>query len=207
MNFYYPEHILVPVKKNENKSKMTRNLVQEEREKYIQKWIPELFSKKYNSVLYVGANKKRQHFLDVFEQSGYSKIIILEIFFENVKYLKNKFSNSTIHSILHGDVRNVEKLNLDKFDVIFFWHGIDLLPENDVKTTINKLENMGNNLIVLGMPFGKYPKNDTVYDNNPNEDHVSPIHPSFLEDLGYKTKTLGSPDKIGSSITAWKFLD
>ena len=186
---------------------MTRNLVQEEREKFIQKWIPELFSKKYNSVLYVGANKKRQHFLDVFERTGYSKIVILEIFLENVKFLKNKFSNSIIHSILHGDARNVDKLNLNKCDVIFFWHGIDLLPENDIKTTIKKLENIGNNLIVLGMPFGQYLKDDTVYDNNPNEDHVSPINPSFLEELGYATKTLGSPDEIGSSITAWKFLD
>jgi len=186
---------------------MTKNLVQEEREKNIQKWIPELFSKKYNNVLYVGANKKRQHFLDIFEMAGYSKIVILEIFLENIKFLTTKFKNSKIHSIVHGDVRNVDKLNLNKFDVIFFWHGIDLLPENDITPTIKKLENIGNKLLVLGIPYGRYLKDDTIYDNNLNEDHVSPIYPSFLEDLGFEVRTLGLSDKIGSSIIAWKFLD
>lgn len=186
---------------------MTKNLVQEEREKFIKQWIPELFSKKYSSVLYVGANKKRQHFLDLFEQSGYSKIVMLEIFEDNIKFLKNKFVDSRIHSIIHGDVRNLDKLNLGKFDVIFFWHGIDLLPKNDIKVTIEKLENVGNYLIVLGIPFGRYQKDDTIFDNNPNENHISPIYPSFLEDLGFKTKTLGPSDEIDSSITAWKFLD
>ena len=76
---------------------MNKNPIQEEREKFIQEWIPELFSQKYDSVLYVGANKKRQHFLDLFEDSGYSKIVILEIFEENVKFLKSKFSASAIH--------------------------------------------------------------------------------------------------------------
>jgi len=186
---------------------MNKNSVHKEREKFIQKWIPELFLKKYHSVLYVGANKKRQHFLDLFELTEYSKIVILEIFKENVEFLKNKFNDSTIYSIVHGDVRNVDKLNLGKFDVVFFWHGIDLLPKTDIKTTIKKLEKIGNNLIVLGIPFGNYLKDDTVYDNNLNEDHISPIYPSFLENIGYKTKTLGIADVIGSSITAWKFLN
>ena len=187
---------------------MTKNLVQEEREKYIHQWIPDLFSKKkYISVLYVGANKKRQHFLDIFEMTGYSKIVILEIFFENVEFLIEKFKNSKVYSIVHGDVRNIDELHFDKFDVIFFWHGIDLLPENDISATIKKLENLGNKLIVLGMPYGRYLKDDTVYDNNLNEDHVSPIYPPFLEDLGFEVRTLGLADKIGSSITAWKFLD
>ena len=186
---------------------MVKNSIQLEREKNIQKWIPELFSKKYTSVLYVGANKKRQHFVDLFEMFEYSKITILEIFGENVKFLKTKFLPSQIFSIVHGDVRYVDQLNLNKFDVIFFWHGIDLLPKNDVKTTIKKLENLGTKLIVLGLPFGRYLKDDTIFDNNPNEDHVNPIYPSFLKDLGFKIETMGPPDVIGSSITAWKYLD
>ena len=186
---------------------MIKNLVQEEREKFIQKWIPELFSKKYDSVLYVGANKKRQHFLDLFESTEYSKITILEIFEENVKFLKTKFNNPEIYSIIQGDVRNLDALNLNKFDVVFFWHGIDLLPKIDIKSTIKKLESIGINLLVLGMPFGSYLKDDTVYDNNQNEDHVSPVYPQFLEDLGFQTRTLGPSDEIGSSITAWKFLN
>ncbi len=186
---------------------MIKNLIQEQREKFIQKWIPELFSKKYTSVLYVGANKKRQHFLDLFESTKYSKITIIEIFEENIKFLKNKFNNSKIYSIIQGDVRDIDKLNLDKFDVVFFWHGIDLLPKNDIKATIKKLEDIGSNLLVLGMPFGSYLKDDTVYDDNQNEDHISPIYPSFLEDLGFEIRTLGPSDEIGSSITAWKFLN
>ena len=185
---------------------MHKNSIQQEREHFIQEWIPDLFSSKFQSVLYIGANKRRQHFLDVFANSGYSKIVVLEIFLENVKFLKNKFNNTKIYSIVHGDVRNLDQFNLGKFDVIFFWHGIDLLPKKDIKTTITKLENLGNSLIILGIPFGKFPKDDTIYDNNTNEDHISPIYPSFLQDLGFETKTLGPKDQLGSSITAWKYL-
>ena len=82
-----------------------------------------------------------------------------------------------------------------------------MLPKIDIKSTIKKLESIGINLLVLGMPFGSYLKDDTVYDNNQNEDHVSPVYPQFLEDLGFQTRTLGPSDEIGSSITAWKFLN
>jgi hypothetical protein len=185
---------------------LVKNLIHEEREKFIQQWIPDLFSKKYNSVLYVGANKKRQHFLNLFELY-YSKITILEIFKENIDFLKTKYTDSKLYSIIHGDVRNIDKSNLGKFDVVFFWHGIDLLPTNDIKPTLEKVEKVTNNLIVLGVPFGRYLKDDTVFDNNPNEDHVSPIYPEFLKELGFETRTLGEPDQLGSSITGWKSVN
>jgi len=70
---------------------MNSDPVQLEREKCVKRCIPELFSGKYQSVLYVGANQKRQHFLKNFEESNYKRIVILEAFKENFKFLKSKF--------------------------------------------------------------------------------------------------------------------
>ena len=87
------------------------NPIQEEREKQVIKNLPELFTTKYQSVLYIGANQKRQHFVDLFEKSAYSKIVILEAFKNNFEFLKTKFSDrlSTPFNIIYGDVRNVDK--------------------------------------------------------------------------------------------------
>ena len=103
------------------------NPIQEEREKQVIKNIPELFAMKYQSVLYIGANQKRQHFIDLFEKSAYNKIVILEVFKNNFEFLKIKFSDRipVPFNIIHGDVRNVDKNFKDTFDVVFFWHGIE----------------------------------------------------------------------------------
>ncbi len=183
---------------------MTKDSIQLERERLVNEWIPDLFSSGFCSVLYVGANRKRQHFVDVFEENRFSNITILEIFPENVSFLREKFPDTDTYRVVHGDVREVEKLNLERFDVVFFWHGIDLLPKDDIVPTLRKLEGLCKSLIVLGMPYGRFPRDDTVFDSNQNEDHVSPIYPAFLRELGYETRTHGPQDQIGSSITAWK---
>ena len=69
---------------------MEGNPIQEEREKCVKKCIPDLFSGKYRSVLYVGANQKRQHFLENFENSKYDEIVIIEAFHENFEFLKQE---------------------------------------------------------------------------------------------------------------------
>lgn len=182
------------------------NPIQEEREKQVIKNLPELFTTKYQSVLYIGANQKRQHFVDLFEKSAYNKIVILEAFKNNFEFLKIKFSDRvpTPFKIIHGDVRNVDKIFKDTFDVVFFWHGIEHLNQTEIEPTLKKLEKISK-VIVLGLPNGKYEQGPEY--GNPFEEHLSTIYFSFLENLGYKTDVLGKPDKEGSNITAWKFLN
>ncbi len=185
---------------------MNSDPVQLEREKCVKRCIPELFSGKYQSVLYVGANQKRQHFLKNFEESNYKRIVILEAFKENFKFLKSKFETKQPDSyqVLWGKVQEIEKLLLKPFDVIFFWHGPEHLPEEQIESTLKKLESISNYLIVLGMPFGKYVQGPEY--GNPFELHRSYIYPSFLQKLGYLTETLGNKDEKGSNITAWKYV-
>ena len=56
---------------------MAKSSVQLERERLVNKWVPELFSSGFKSVLYIGANKRRQHFVDAFEYNNFSNITIL----------------------------------------------------------------------------------------------------------------------------------
>ncbi len=184
-----------------------RDPIFEERQKYVRKYMPDLFSGKYKSVLYVGANPTRQQFLKDFEESGYDRIVIIEAFRENVQFLREKMGleSKSGFNVIEGDVRNIENFQIDDFDVVFFWHGIEHLPEKDMEPTLKKLESITKHLIVIGTPWGSYPQHDKY--GNPYEIHQTIIYPPMLEKYGYKTETLGKKDDYGSNITAWKYLN
>ena len=158
------------------------------------------------SVLYVGANQKRQDFLNHFEESGYRRIVILEAFRENYEFLKERFEakNPDTYQVVWGKVQEIEQLSLEPFDVVFFWHGPEHLQQRQISPTLEKLERICNHLIVCGMPFGFYEQGAEY--GNPFETHQSHIYPPFMEGLGYKIETLGNQDQIGANITAWKYV-
>jgi len=185
---------------------MNEDPVQDEREKCVKRCVPDLFSGKYESVLYVGANQKRQHFLNFFEESNYKRIVILEAFKENYEFLKTKFETSqpNVYQVINGKVEEIERLALEPFDVIFFWHGPEHLPQQQIEPTLKKLESISNYLVVLGMPFGKYVQGPEY--GNPFEVHLSAIYPSLLHKYDYLTETLGNQDEKGSNITSWKYI-
>jgi hypothetical protein len=182
------------------------NKIQEEREKQVIKNLPELFSTKYHSVLYIGANQKRQHFVNLFEKVPYKKIVILEVFKDNYEFLKTKFGDRVPNpfNIINGDVKNIDKILENAFDIVFFWHGIEHLEQTEIESTLKKLEKMAK-VVILGVPYGKYDQGPEY--GNPFEEHLSTIYPPYLENLGYNVDTLGEPDKEGSNIMAWKFLE
>ncbi len=186
--------------------KMNTDPIQNEREKCVKRCIPDLFSGKYRSVLYIGANQKRQHFLNFFEESNYKRIVILEAFKENYEFLKKKFETKQpdLYEVIWGKIEEIDKLSLEPFDVIFFWHGPEHLPQQQIEPTLKKLESISNHLVILGMPFGKYVQGSEY--GNPFEVHLSDIYPSFLQKFDYKTETLGNQDEKGSNITAWKYV-
>lgn len=166
----------------------------EDREKSVRKNIPDLLD--YKSMLYIGANKRRQHFLDWFINAKYD-VTIVEAFKENYGYLKEKFKE---HKVIHGDIRTT---HVENYDVIFYWHGIEHLPFSDIPNILRKLESKCK-LIVLGMPFGVYVQ-EAEYGNK-YEVHESAIYPEFLVQQRYEYETLGDMDQRGANITAWKWM-
>lgn len=185
--------------------------IKERREMQVARRLPDLFTvNHYDSVLYVGANQKRQHFLDKFQSAKYNRIVILEAFKDNFEFLEKKFAEEQNHHedkvqpdicVIHEDIRNFDALG-QTFDVIFFWHGIEHLRKAEIEPTLKKLEN-NCKLVVLGMPYGMYEQGPEY--GNPFEEHMSAIYPPFLEKLGYETDVIGAPDTNGSNMLAWKF--
>lgn len=165
--------------------------------------LPDLFDgSSYRTVLYVGANKRRQYFLDWFERAGYVQIVVLEAFEENAEFLKAEIDARMMAiEVVHGDVRDASKIP-GKFDVAFFWHGPEHLQKEEIKLTLKNLET-ASKVVVLGCPHGVY-RQGAEY-GNPYEEHLSAIYPQLLEELGYETDVMGMADEQSSNILAWKF--
>ena len=63
---------------------------------------------------------RRRHFLDWFEQAGYSRIVTLETFAENAEFLKAKASSRTpALEVTHGDIRDKDVITGDAFDMYY----------------------------------------------------------------------------------------
>ena len=184
----------------------SNNPIIKAREESVNRCIPDLFNGSYSSVLYVGANQRRQHFLDRFRESGYRKIVVLEAFERNYQFLKEKFEARNPHTyrIIWGRVQDIENVRIEPVDVVFFWHGPEHLHQHEIAPTLDRLETICNHVIVCGMPFGFYEQGPEY--GNPFETHQFHIYPTFLENLGYQTETLGEQDQRGSNITAWKYV-
>lgn len=171
-------------------------------EEQMSRNLLELFKNgRYRSVLYVGANKRRQHFLDWFEEAGYSRIVVLEAFEENYKFMRAVRSPPC--QIVHGDVRRVDDMFAEgAFDVSFFWHGPEHLREEEIGPVLGKLEAVSG-IVVLGCPYGAYEQGAEY--GNPFEEHLSAVYPQFLEECGYSTDVVGKADERDSNMVAWKF--
>lgn len=175
-------------------------MMPEEKARQVRINIPSLFDGSCSSVLYVGANSRRQHFLEEFGER-YSRVAVLEIFPDNVAFLRNNFVGPQ-YEIMQGDVRDVKSLFSEKFDVCFFYHGPEHLRREETGGVLGDLESMANRLVVLGMPYGVY-EQGVAYDN-PHEVHQWSIYPGDLQKLGYETDTLGAGDDRMSNMIAWK---
>lgn len=170
----------------------------------MKKNLASVFEKdKYKSVLYVGANKRRQYFLDWFEKANYDKIVVLEAFKENVDCLKaNSKGWTPALDIIHGDIRDAE-FTRDRFDVVMFWHGPEHLSQKEITPVLQRLESMAN-VVILGCPYGVYLQGAEY--NNPYEEHLSHLYPHVLEKMGYTVDTIGEAGQNTANILAWKFM-
>jgi len=159
-------------------------------------------SSAYRSVLYIGANKRRQYFLDWFEKAGYDRIVILEAFKENADCLRADANGWTpALEIVHGDIRDPGSIP-GRFDVSFFWHGPEHLKEAEIGGVLKNLE-VASKVVVLGCPYGVY-RQGAEY-GNPYEEHLSHLYPPFMEGKGYKVDTIGRAGEGSANMLAWKF--
>ena len=179
----------------------------ERREKHLRENIPDLFGgvgkpTRYKSVLYVGANSRRQHFLPDFI-GMYERIVVIEIFEANAQYNRKKYAGHNTE-VITGDVRNIKDLTSEKFDVCFFWHGPEHLSSAETKSVLDRIESVTNYLIVLGMPHGRYDQGPEY--GNDHEEHLQHLLPADMENLGYSASAFGEPDDRQGNLLAWKRL-
>lgn len=157
---------------------------------------PSIFQNK--KVLYVGAREDRFDYSEEFIK-GNSKITVLEIYPENVKKLKQL---SWLESVIEGDICTYT--DLEKYDLIFWWHGPEHVTEQELKKVLPSLETIANEAVVLGCPWGYFPQDD-IY-GNMHEKHISHLDYTIFEEFGYAVECLGRKDVHGSNITAVKII-
>lgn len=134
----------------------------------------------------MGANRRRQHFLDDFI-AACDRVAILEAFPENARFLKEAFEGPKVR-VVQGDVRHTSGLLAgERFDVCFFWHGPEHLGASEAPAVLRGLEAITNHVVVLGMPYGRYYQGDEY--RNKYERHLWHIYPEDMHRLGYEART------------------
>jgi len=166
-----------------------------DRTESLNRLLPGLFTGKYSSVLYVGARIDRCDYLKELGKAGCA-VTILEIFPPNAEHYR-----VCGWDVIQGDVRTAE---LSEYEVVFWWHGPEHIPQEDVAPALNRLEKVATRAVVIGCPWGIYHL-DPDY-GNPHEEHLSHHDYVFFEQRGYVTECLGNRDTAGSNITSVKYL-
>jgi hypothetical protein len=165
----------------------------------IRPFIIEPF-KNPGSLLYVGARADAHSWLPELLDAG-NLVTILEIWEPNVIGLMDSPIYSRLHRLIQGNIQDFER---HEFDYIWWWHGPEHISQEQIPSTLLKLEDMAYKMIVLACPFGVY--NQGTYKGNPFEEHKCHLTPDFFINLGCSVETDGIQDSPGSEIVAWKSL-
>jgi len=179
--------------------------VKQQRKKCSTRWptissILNFYGYKWKSCLYVGAHHKR------FEQAERIKKVVsymdlLEIWLPNVEYLKKNIETTPFRNIIQGDVRRVQKIVKQKYDLVMWWHGPEHIPQEEIPATVKHIKKVTNKVIILGCPWGVY-EQGAAY-GNPHEEHRCHLHPEFFQKMGLLTTTVSQPGHKLGHITAW----
>ena len=172
---------------------------EQERIQQITRCIPYIW-KVPHSVLYIGANKKRHHF---FDQLSHCRMDVLEVIPENCTDLRQQFP--WLHGVINLDVRETEVLR-GKYDLILWSHGPNMIPTEDIDSTLVKLEELGKMVVLLfnwGMKY-EYPGN--TEELKPEMRAAHPIGIDLFLSRGYSINTIGEKNKQGNNVLAWKLI-
>lgn len=174
-------------------SNLINGAIYENRLKHLVACIPDVFD--YKTVLYVGGGNRLQVF-DEFVKHNCT-IDIVEVFAPNILKLVNV---KGIRSIFHSDIETFNPK--DKYDVVFFWHGIEHIKKGSVHKLIKKIERYTTKLIVFGCPYGIYEQGAEY--GNEFEKHISVWYPDDFPLRGFKCDTIGMKDTKRANLIAWK---
>lgn len=161
----------------------------------LKRYLPWLFvDSGVRSMLYVGANQLRPPFhAQRLKQAGW-ELHLLEVFPGNIEHHRH---TGLFDTLMYGDVRTV-KIGR-KFDCVFWWHGIEHIPQEDLAATLHRLELLAP-AIVLGCPDGYSPQ-APVYGNEA-EQHQWSVEAGDLRGLGYGV--VGYAPVGRRHLLAWK---
>jgi len=168
--------------------------------------IPELFDpKNAGTLLYVGACPQRCHYSTELYKIGH-KITVLEIWPEAVEGLKKTRWWGNFEHVICGDVRKVAEIELPyaKYDYIFWWHGPEHIDCSEFPDTVQGLESITTQLVVMGSPWGIAP-GGIAYGNDANR-HRSYLYYEDYARLRYEVAALGPKNRGGSNLLAWKWI-
>jgi hypothetical protein len=179
------------------------------REKHLSATIPEILNfettpaGRCRTLLYVGAKPGRIQMVRLFLENGF-RVDVLEAWSPNAAALEKWNSeNPTFGLIWKGNIRTTSALaDLPKYDVTMFWHGPEHVTREDLPFVLKNLEGLATRAVILGCPWGRYSQD--AIGGNPFERHVSSLYEEDFSAFGYRTSTIGTKDKKGSHLLAWK---
>jgi hypothetical protein len=190
------------------------------RDEQLPRCVPDLFD--HRSLLYVGA-KLRWNYptfrgQDLFDKAGY-EIDIIELSPANAAALRrinkngHKFRNGfkgpgMFRKIIQGDVRDVDQLTKDTYDVVMWWQGPEHVYLDEVKPTVKKLLAITRKLILMGCPCWteslEHPMAAMEKYKGSTSAHFSILSPGFFEEMGFETDVVGIPGKKGNNMAVWR---
>lgn len=162
--------------------------------------IPELWEAP-GTVLYVGARPGRMNGLQELRLFGH-RVTLLEAFEPNCEAFRKM--PELVERVVHGDVRDAAKLELGRFDIVFWFHGPEHVHRHELAGVLRALEGMADRVVVLGSPWGEWPQGEAY--GNPYEVHVSALEAADYARLGYSVRPFDAEEKLDRRLTAWKVV-
>lgn len=154
------------------------------------------------TLLYVGGKPERLQMVDIFADNGFA-IDVLEIWRVNVENLKKWNGDAKIfRTIYQGNIRNTAELPKEKYGIVMFWQGPEHVSREDLPFVLRNMESLATRLVILASPWGRYAQD--AIGGNPFEKHVSHYYETDFAGFGYQTDAIGTKDKKGSNLLAWK---
>jgi len=176
--------------------------------RHLAKAAPQLFCGECDPlrILYIGGSPDHMRNARELKELGH-RLALLEIVPKWASALKK---TGIFDIVKTGDVRNVQRLRFaESIDVVYWRHGPEHLPIEDVVPTIKKLERIARHLVLIQVPSGPTPwvKPDPIH---PSQTHrCVPEEPLFWK-LGYRVHFIpsgtGRQRGDGAQMVAWKWI-
>jgi len=86
----------------------------------------------------------------------FDKVVVLEYHKPNVEFHRKHFEKEPRVKIIHGDVRRAASFVTDEIDTVFWWHGPEHIPLEDLPQSYDQLSLLANKAQFWACPWGNY---------------------------------------------------